>query len=413
MNIYVARQPIFDRDGKVVAYELLYRDSEQNFFNASVESNVATAILLMNSYLHFGIDYLVDGKTAFINFGDHLIKNEIPQLLPKNNVVIEILENIHPEPALIEALKELRRRGYTLALDDFVEGEAFDEILRLCQIIKIDMLNNSKETIQHILRKYANQGKIFLAEKVETQKEYEWCKTQGFDYYQGYFFARPSMHESKEMAMSSSQYTRLLEALYEKEPDYKKISSIIEMDTILTYKLLRLVNSSFAIATKIRSVQHALSILGINAFTKWLTLAMVQNLGRASHAEVVKVAMVRSKMLELMARRADVFKSHQDEMSLLGILSVLDVLLQKPMEEVVRLLPISDEMKRTFLREESAYLYPYELCLAYERGDFRGIDRISEEENVYFVELSDDYVEAVKWAEALFHFLEDDDKATQ
>ena len=413
MNIYVARQPIFDRDGKVVAYELLYRDSEQNFFNASVESNVATAILLMNSYLHFGIDYLVDGKTAFINFGDHLIKNEIPQLLPKNNVVIEILENIHPEPAVIDALKELRRRGYTLALDDFVEGEAFEEIMQLCQIIKIDMLNNSKESIKSILRKYANQGKIFLAEKVETQKEYEWCKTQGFDYYQGYFFARPSMLQSKEMAMSSSQYARLLEALYEKEPDYKKIAGIIEMDTILTYKLLRLVNSSFAIATKIRSVQHALSILGINAFTKWLTLAMVQNLGRASHAEVVKVAMIRSKMLELMAKRADVFKSHQDEMSLLGILSVLDVLLQKPMEEVVILLPISDEMKRTFLREESVFLYPYELCLAYERGDFRGIDRMSDEENVYFSELSSDYVEAVKWAEAVFHFLEDDDKATQ
>ena len=413
MNIYVARQPIFDRDGKVVAYELLYRDSEQNFFNASVESNVATAILLMNSYLHFGIDYLVDGKTAFINFGDHLIKNEIPQLLPKNNVVIEILENIHPEPAVIDSLKELRRRGYTLALDDFVEGEAFEEIMQLCQIIKIDMLNNSKDTIKHILRKYANQGKIFLAEKVETQKEYEWCRTQGFDYYQGYFFARPSMLQSKEMAMSSSQYARLLEALYEKEPDYRKIAGIIEMDTILTYKLLRLVNSSFAIATKIRSVQHALSILGINAFTKWLTLAMVQNLGRASHAEVVKVAMIRSKMLELMAKRADVFKSHQDEMSLLGILSVLDVLLQKPMEEVVKLLPISDEMKRTFLREESAFLYPYELCLAYERGDFRGIDRMSDEENVYFSELSADYVEAVKWAEAVFHFLEDDDKATQ
>ncbi len=156
------------------------------------------------------------------------------------------------------------------------------------------------------------------------------------------------MIKSKELSVSSTQYVRLIEALYEKDPDYKKITKIIEIDVILTYKLLRLVNSNFTLGTQITSIHHALSILGIDAFTKWLSLAMVQNLGKASSSELVKTAMIRSKMLELMAGKSSVLVGHEDEMSLLGILSVIDVLLQEPMEEIVQKLPLSEALRKTF-----------------------------------------------------------------
>lgn len=407
MDIFVARQPIFDSSLTVIGYELLFRDSEKNFYNTSITSNVSTAILLMNTYFHFGIDNLIGDTTAFINFGAHLIKAEIPQLLSTKNVVIEILEEIKPDPEIMEKFDKLRRDGYTIAIDDYIVDYPHKDILPFCHIMKIDFISNTKDEIKRILATYRKQGKLFLAEKVETIEEFEWAKKQGFNYFQGYFFAKPTMIKSKELNVSSAQYVRLLEALYEKVPDYNKITKIIEIDVILTYKLLRLVNSNFSLGTQITSIHHALSILGIDAFTKWLSLAMVTELGKASSVELVKVAMIRSKMLELMAGKSSMLKGHEEEMSLLGILSVIDVLLQEPMADIIEKLPLSDTLKRTFRREETLYLYPYELCLAYERGDFRHIEGYSECVAYHVNELTTDYIEAVKWAEELFVYMDD------
>lgn len=408
MDIFVARQAIFNASQEVVGYELLYRDSDKNFFNTSITSNVATAILLMNTYFHFGIENLVGDKTAFINFDAHLIKADIPQLLSTKNVVIEILEQIVPDDDILQKFNNLRRDGYTIAIDDYIVDYPHKDILPYCQIMKIDFRNNTKDEIKGIIYKYKKQGKLFLAEKVETQEEFDWAKNLGFNYFQGYFFARPSMIKSKQLSVSSTQYVRLIEALYEKEPDYKKISKIIEIDVILTYKLLKLVNSNFSLGTQITSIHHALSILGIDAFTKWLSLAMVQDLGKVSSSELVKVAMIRSRMLELMAENSSILKAHRDEMSLLGILSVIDVMLQRPMAELVIELPLSAELKRTFLRQESLYLYPYELCLAYERGDFGHVDANGASTESYHIrELANYYIEAVKWSEELFAYMEE------
>lgn len=407
MDVFVARQPIFNKDLEVIGYELLYRDSDKNFFNESITSNVATAILLMNTYFHFGITNLVGDSVAFINFGEHLIMNEIPQLLSTKNVVIEILEDIQPTPKILEKFNRLRRDGYTIAVDDYILEQPRKEILPYCQIMKVDFMHNTKDEIRQIVYKYKKQGKLFLAEKVETKEAFEWAKSLGFDYYQGYFFARPSIVKSTDLSVSAGQYVRLLEALYKPEPDYKEIAKIIEIDVILTFKLLHIVNSNFSLGTQINSIHHALSILGIDAFTKWLSLAMVQNLGKVSSSELVKVAMVRSKMLELMSFRSSILKGHEDELSLLGILSVIDVLLQEPMESVIKKLPLSTEIKKTFLREESLFLYPFELCLAYERGDFGHIGSYTEDLSIHVQELAEDYINAVAWADNLFAYMED------
>lgn len=407
MDVFVARQAIFNNELKVIGYELLYRDSDANFFNTSITSNVATAILLMNTYFHFGIDNLVGDTTAFINFDAHLIKSEIPQLLSAKNVVIEVLEEIEPDPEILEKFRQLRRDGYTIAIDDYIIDYPHKEILSFCQIMKIDFLENTKEEIQQILYKYKKQGKLFLAEKVETIEMYEWAKEQGFDYFQGYFFSKPVMIKSEELNVSSSQYVRLIQALYEKEPDYNKISHIIEIDVILTYKLLLVVNSSFSLGAQITSIHHALSILGIDAFTKWLSLAMIQNLGAASNSEIVKIAMIRSKMLEKMASQSTLLKGREDELSLMGILSVLDVLLHEPMEDILKKLPLSQEVKKTFLRQESLYLYPYELCLAYERGDFGKAEDYTDIVDCHIKELANNYIESVKWSEDLFKYMQD------
>jgi len=150
MDVYVARQPIFDNDKNVIAYELLYRDDDKNFFDLSVASNIATSILLMNSYISFGIDNLVDDAKAFINFEMNLIKYDIPLLLDHNKIVIELLEDIVPDKIFMDKIKMLKSKGYTIAVDDYVEGYAFDDLVELADIIKVDFFGNTQEEIKRI-----------------------------------------------------------------------------------------------------------------------------------------------------------------------------------------------------------------------------------------------------------------------
>ncbi|VDN46450.1 conserved protein of unknown function [Petrocella atlantisensis] len=311
MDIFIARQPIFDRNHKVFAYELLYRKNDSNAFDGSVASDVATSILLMNSYLNFGIQHLVGTKKAFINFDKQLILNEIPLLLNTEHVVIELLEDIIPDQNFLNKIESLKNNNYVLALDDYVESYAYPEVTTLCDIIKVEFMGTSREAIERICTQLKSKGKQLLAEKVENRDEFEWAKSIGFDYFQGYFFSKPAMVKSKSIQDSSSQYIRLMSEMHAKELYYKKISQIIEMDIALTYKLLKLVNSKFVQNQKINSIQHALSILGIKTSREWLSLATIQSLSSVETNQLVITSMVRAHLLELIAKNSVQKKNHK------------------------------------------------------------------------------------------------------
>ncbi len=407
MDIFVARQPIFNRMQEVVAYELLYRESEQNFFSGNVASNVATSILLMNSYLNFGIEHLVGHHRAFVNFDKQLIDNDIPQLLNKESVVIELLEDIVPDEAFIEKIKTLKNAGYTVAIDDFIDSYEFLELVELCDIIKVEFMGESRESIEKICRTWKPKGKLLLAEKVETREEYDWAKSIGFDYFQGYFFSKPSMVKSKGIEEDGSKYIRLMGMMNVKEPDFKEISAMIEMDVSLTYKLLKLVNNNFTASKKIGSIHLAVSMLGVKALRKWVSLAMVQNLGSPETTELIITSMVRSHLLEGICNHSDL-KPHTDELTLMGILSILNVMLKKPMAELLVDLPITDEIKDTLLGKESPYKAAYDLCLDYERGEFANLESASQSINYDVNLLPKQYIESVKWADHTFAYMYDE-----
>lgn len=372
MDVFVARQPIFDRGNQVVAYELLYRSNENNFFDNSVSSNVATSLLLMNTYYSFGVDNLVGDKLAYINFNKALVENDIPLLLDEKNVVIELLENVRPDDNLLNKVKYLKERGYKIALDDFTYYYPFDELISLCDILKVDFLNNSLEHILEITLKYKKQGKILLAEKLESYELYLWARKIGFDYFQGYFFSKPILFKKQTLPDSAYQYFRLIEAMNVEEPDYKEISLIIEIDVTLTYRLLKLINSRFSFVNDISSVQHALAILGINAFRKWLSLAVLQNIATHKTSELVKIAMIRSQFMEKVAA-SSTLKKHTEEVSLSGLLSVLDALLEIPMSELLENLPVSNMVKETLLGKDTEYNTVFNILRIYEKGNFNNL----------------------------------------
>jgi len=405
MDVYVARQPIFDNDKNVIAYELLYRDDDKNFFDLSVASNIATSILLMNSYISFGIDNLVDDAKAFINFEMNLIKYDIPLLLDHNKIVIELLEDIVPDKIFMDKIKMLKSKGYTIAVDDYVEGYAFDDLVELADIIKVDFFGNTQEEIKRICSKWKSRGKLLLAEKVETDEVFQWAKRIGFDYYQGYFFSKPMMMKSKKMEESSFRYFELLEELNREEPDNKRIAKIIETDATLTYKLLKLVNSKFTLVSNISSIQHALAILGVDAFKKWYSLALMQNLSVDKPSELLKISLTRAKFMEKIGEQSNL-KRYTNELMLIGLLSIIDAMLEKPMDEVLNTLPLTQIIKDTLNYKETPLLNAYKIVLDYERGLFAPATQYCEAIDFDCDQMAKLYYDAIKWSKELFEFMQ-------
>lgn len=407
MDVFVARQPIFNREQRVFAYELLYRDSEENYFSGKVASDVATSILLTNSYLNVGLNQLVGDHWAFMNFEKELVMKDIPQILDRSNVVIELLEDVVPDKAFMDKIKALKDMGYTIAIDDFVEDYAYGQLVDLCDIIKVEFLGQSKASIERICRIWKPKGKKLLAEKVETREEFEWAKSIGFDYFQGYFFSKPSMIRTRTVNDDSSNYIRLMGALNKAEPDYKEIAGIVELNVGLAYKLLKLVNTKFANKNTIKSINHAISMLGVKALRKWVSLALVQNMSSPETTELIVTSMVRSHLLESIAANSS-FKAYKDELTLMGILSILDVMFKRPMEELMLDLPVSDAIKDTLTGKDALYQPIYSICLAYEKGDFSVLDALSEKIGYNINALPQHYLDAVKWADETYAYMHND-----
>ncbi|MCH4887134.1 HDOD domain-containing protein [Acidaminobacter sp. JC074] len=401
MDIYVARQPIFDADYKVVAYELLYRDSAENRFNAHLSDNVATSLLLMNSYFNFGLDNLVGDTKAFINFDKHLVEMGVPELLNNERVYVEILETVVPDKKLLKRLQHLKELGYTLVLDDYCSNYPHEDVLDLVKIIKVDFAKCDDDCRRDVVERIKGTDKILLAEKVETKEEFELAKSLGYTYFQGFYFARPSVETRKTMNSSGLQYVRLMSELNNPEPDFHVLSDIILQDVALTYKLLKLVNANAKPISEITSVQQALAVLGIDHFRTWLSLAMVQNMSSKESSEAVKYALIRSNLLSKIARHSSM-KKEENLLSLLGTLSVLDVILEMNMADALENLPIGEEMKLTLLGHETRYSDAMKLCLAYEKGVFDEAEIAAKRLNYELTMLPEDYVSAISWAERMF-----------
>lgn len=409
MEIFVARQPIFDRNSKIYGYELLYRNSEKNAFDPTVSDEQATSELLINSYFSIGMEKLIGKCKAFINFDKKLLKEEMPALLDAKKVVVELLETIEPDEDLYEVLNRLKQKRYTLALDDFNSKYKHARLIQIADIIKVDFMQNTKQEIQEIYKTMRNMGKILLAEKIESQEVYQWAKDMGFDYFQGYFFSKPSMMKSSTVKYISPQDIAILKEMSAQDPDFKKIALIIEREPITAYKLLKLVNANFTKSYQISSILQALALLGVDTLRKWFTLIMVQKLSKDQPKELIKVSMQRAKFFELLGQKNEQLreenprskaypKKDKNEMMLIGVLSTMDVILDKPMAEVVKELPLSENIIKTLLLDQdSPYLRDYKALLAYEKGNFERPEVLDYIE----YDLSQIYFEAVEWSEKM------------
>lgn len=398
MDIFVARQPIFNRDNEIIAYELLYRNSLKNFFDESVNSSKATAILITNSYINIGMENLIEDKIGFINFDQTLINNEIPKLLNKDKVVIEVLETVIPDRKIMSNLINLKREGYTLALDDFTLEYQYMKTVPLYDIIKVDFIQTGLSGAEEIIKRFSNGKNKFLAEKVETAEEYNKAYELGYDYFQGYFFSKPQVVKSKSTSGIKYQYLRIKEEMQKEEPDFGEIERIIESDVDMSYKILKLVNT-FSLTSEVSSIRHAISILGLKEIDKWLNFIMLQNFTKEKPSELVKMSVIRSKFAELIAMNSNK-RNQRYQASLIGLFSLIDAILGKTKEEVLSEIPMTEDVKKAIMLDKSSTLYPImDIILSYEEAEWDKIDEISKEIQLDVNKVPELYLQAIKWAD--------------
>lgn len=377
MEVFVARQPIMDKRQKVYGYELLFRQSLDNYFQPT-NGDQATAGVIDTSFSLIGIENLTEGKRAFINFTENLLREDFATLLPKEAVVIEVLEQVRPEPDIIAACLRLKQLGYLLALDDFVFSPGYNPLIQLADIIKVDFLQLKTVEQRAAVLKYGNEHIKFLAEKVETREDYEVARKLGYTYFQGYFFSKPIIFQTHDIPTSKWNNFLILKEVNQVEPDFNRIESLIQRDVSFTYRLLKFINSAaFGLNIRIKSLKHALVMIGISELRKWVSLYALRGLGKDKPNYLMVQSVMRAKFCELIAERIGLSEKSSD-LFLLGMLSMIDAFIDRPMNEIIAELPLDDKLKSALLRSgQTFYDYILELVIIYEKGEWEQLNKFT------------------------------------
>lgn len=390
-DVFVGRQPIFDKKMDTFAYELLFRSSEANRAEFK-DGERATAELMLNAFAEIGLDHIVGNYPAFVNVTEEFILDGSCESLPSDRVVIEVLEHVRPTSSVIHAIKQLKDKGYRIALDDFVMAPELMPLVELADIIKVDLpLVSPEELGSHVetLRKYDLK---LLAEKVETIEVHENCLQLGFDYFQGYLFCKPTVVKGKRLSCNRVAAMNLISKLQDPNVTCEEVANAIQAEPSLTVRLFRYVNSAYCgLEHKIESIQHAVTLLGLRQIKTLCSLSALVTSTKDKPAELIRTVLVRAKMAEVLANNLGYPETERYFMA--GLFSALDALLDLPMEVAIENVPISQEIRDAIVEGKGEIGQVLDCVLAYEIGDWKKIscDPFSE------VSVGSAYLEAISW----------------
>lgn len=405
MDVFVARQPIFDRKRELYGYELLYRSERARDQFDGTDAYSATEQVISSTLLSIGLENILCGKKAFLNFNHRLLSDGLHLSLPREATVIEILETVEPNSDLLALCRSIHEQGYTLALDDFVASPQFEPLTLLAQLIKVDVRVTSRAEQERLLRKYKPRGIAMLAEKVETYEEFEWTRAAGYDYFQGYFFARPSVIQSQQVPATKLNCLRLLSELQKPDLDFKRLEDLIRGEVALTYKLLRYVNSAlFSRRGEIQSIERALMVVGSDEIRRWGALATLPMLATDKPGELATLSIVRARFCERLMQLAGI--TQQNEAFLMGMFSLLDALLDRPLNEALGSVSLGTDITQALLGTAPAddvLAKIYRLTRRYEEGDWDEVEKLSRACGFTGSATGDAYIEATLWAEKMLH----------
>jgi len=391
---FVARQPIPTVDEKVFGYELLFRDGVEDFFRHDDPDQASRSTL--NTAMLLGLDVLCDGRRAFVNCTREILLKDYITLLPSEKAVVEVLETVPADDLVVAACRRLKESGYTIALDDFAVNDPREVLTDLADIIKVDIRETSAADAAAMVKRYGPWRCRMLAEKVETREEFLATKKAGFLYFQGYFFRRPEILTAHEIPANQFNYLRMLKAVSQRELDVREIENLVKSEAALCYRLLRYLNSAaFGFANEIHSVRHALAILGEREVRRWIRLVATLGAGQGKTSELVLSAMVRARFCELLSPKIP----HGDsDLFLMGLLSLMDAILEIPMSQVLDNIPIDQETKAVLSGGASRLRPFYQLMLAQESGEWKTATDLTNQLHLTETEVAESYWQAMRWA---------------
>lgn len=398
--MFIARQPIFNRNLDVFGYELLFRSGGKSTQFDGTSSTGATAGVL-GGLFESGINCLVGDKYALINFDEDFINSDSIELVSSDRLIIEMLEDVKVDNELINRLQELKDKGYQIALDDFVEDYSSYPLVPLADIIKFDLMATPLSEIESSVNTALAQNKVILAEKIETKGEFLQAKDMGFHLFQGFFFSKPSIAmKSSYKKTPKVQYMRLIAELKKEEPSFQALAEIVETDVNLAYRLMRIA-SRRAEEEAVYSIKRALIYMGLKEFERWINILMLQDFGKDKPQELTRISLIRSKMADAIAWQGGL-KNLRHEASMMGLFSVLDAMLDLTMEEALQDIVLPESIVDALVYEKGK-LYPvYDLVISYEKGDFVNVQNITRELNLDMGVLYREYINAIEWSADVF-----------
>jgi c-di-GMP-related signal transduction protein len=390
---YLARQPILDHRREVVGYELLFRAGWENYFSGERET---AALQTLDNYVYMGIESLTGKRLAFVNCTRETLVDKLVTVLPPQTTVLEILETVEPDEELVKACTELRAMGYMFALDDFLPRPEMRPLVALASYIKVDF-QACDAPIRKQIREMMRGGKAALvAENIRDQKDFNTAKAEGYKYFQGYFFCRPTILANREIPANRMNYLKLLIELNRKHLDLREVVRLVQLEVSLYYRLLLLANSArWSRRTDVTSVQDAFLLVGENRFRSLVSVAASCVLGQNQSSALISLSLERARFCELLAPKVG---QNPSEQFMVGLLSLLDAMLESPMEGVVQSLPLRAEAKAALLGEAGATGATLGLIKGFELGAWGSCEAMAGKLGLSEETVSRAYVDSMRWA---------------
>lgn len=399
-RVYVARQPILFPGGQVFGYELLYRAAASD--TACVASgDLAGARVLTDALLNLGLENLTDGRTAFINITRSLLLSGVGDLLPKSSAVLEIREDVAIDKDVIEACRQLNANGYALALDDFEPGSPAELLMPHVKYVKVDVLATTSQQRADLAKRLLPLGIKLVAEKVETESDVQDARQSGYGLLQGYFFCRPVTIGGGSIPSERLSYMKILTALNKPDVGIGELEEIIKRDSTLSYRVLRSINSAaFGVRQEIRTIRQALVMLGTGRIRQWASVWALAGVHTSGSAETLNLAVIRGRCCEQIITAA-AGPEVGAECFLLGLCSMLDVMLGRPMEDIIKELPIAEEIRDALAGTQNTERALLDAVIAYERGDWAAATEAAARAEIEIDSIRPAYEDALHWSHEL------------
>lgn len=399
MFFYLARQPILDRQQKLYGYELLFRDGESNAF-PNIDEDIATSSLIQNSELQHTLSEITDHRPAFINFARGGLLAPLPTLLNPMDVYIEVLENVEPSDDVLKRIRELRNLGYHIALDDYRFQPEWLQVFDCISIIKVDLQAYTYRQLQALKYQIRGTNIELLAEKVETQEQYNDAMDDGFHYFQGYFFSRPELIKKRRISPTKAVCTELLAETSREHFDFRQITTILQRDVALSYRLLRFVNTAaFGLREKVTSLQQAVIFLGAAEVNRFVTMAVTAALTDEKPNELIRLSITRARFCELLAEHHQANNAEPAKAFLVGLFSLLDAMFDEEIEVAIRRINLSPEISRALINRRGLLAFYLGLIRCYEAAHWRKVEAIAGRLEIDHHVIARLYLDATEWAQ--------------